>query len=164
MRASYDPPLDARAYGFCHRVRVRFAETDAMGVVHHAAYLPYLEEARVELLRSVGHPYTAIRESGFELPVVKATVRYLRPLAFDDAVDVHLRVAQAKGATFEIDYLLVVGGEPRATAITVHAVIGPEGRPVRCPGWIVAQAARPPLPPPPPPAVPLPSRSTASGH
>ena len=168
MRASYDPPLDARAYGFCHRVRVRFAETDAMGVVHHAAYLPYLETSRVEFLRSVGHPYTAIRESGLELPVVKVTVRYLRPLVFDEAVDVHLRLALVKGATLEIDYLLAVGGEPRATASTVHAVTGPEGRPVRCPGWLVALAAPPPSPPPPPPPpppqmVPPPSGPAASG-
>ena len=56
MRAAFEPPTDAGAYGFCHRVRVRFAETDAMGVVHHAAYLPYLEAARVEFLRSVGRP------------------------------------------------------------------------------------------------------------
>ena len=141
MRATYEPPLDARAYGFCHRVRVRFAETDAMGVVHHAAYLPYLEETRVEFLRSVGHPYDAIRASGFELPVSELAVRYLRPLAFDDVVDVHLRVVRAKGATFELGYLLVVAGQPRATAVSLHAVVGPAGRPVRCPGWLAALAA-----------------------
>ena len=157
MRASYEPPVDAQAYGFCHHVRVRFAETDAMGVVHHAAYLPYLEEARVEFLRSVGHPYAAVRASGFELPVAQVAVRYLRPLAFDDAVDVHLRVALVKGATFEIGYLLAVGGEPRATASTVHAVIGPAGRPVRCPDWLVALAAPAPSP------GPAPSHAAASG-
>ncbi len=150
MRASYEPSLDAQAYGFCHRVRVRFAETDAMGVVHHAAYLPYLEEARVELLRSVGRPYAAVRASGFELPVVQVTVRYLHPLAFDDAVDVHLQLALVKGASFEIDYLLAVGGEPRATARTVHAVVGPAGRPVRCPDWLMTLAAPAPSPAPAP--------------
>jgi acyl-CoA thioester hydrolase len=142
VRACYEPPVDAQAYGFCHRVKVRFAETDAMGVVHHAAYLPYLEEARVELLRSVGHPYAAVRASGFELPVARVAVRYLRPLEFDDEVDVHLSVVRARGASFEIAYLLTVGGAPRATAITVHGVIGPEGRPVRCPEWLVALAER----------------------
>src|SRR5438094_4141902 len=57
MRLSVEPARRADAYPFHQRIRVRFAETDAMGVVHHAAYLPYLESARVEYLRSVGHPY-----------------------------------------------------------------------------------------------------------
>lgn len=143
MRADYEPPTDARAYRFCHRVRVRFAETDAMGVVHHAAYLLYLEEARVEFLRSLGHPFEGIRQEGFELPVAQVAVRYLRPLLFDDEVDVHLVVASARGATFELGYLAAVDGEPRATAVTVHAVVGPRGRPVRCPEWLGSLASPP---------------------
>ena len=55
MRLSFDPPPDAAAYAWSHQLRVRFAETDAMGIVHHAAYLPYLEEARVEYLRHLGY-------------------------------------------------------------------------------------------------------------
>ncbi len=138
MRARYEPPTDAGGYGFCHRVRVRFAETDAMGIVHHAAYLPYLEEARVEFLRAAGHPFDEIRESGAELPVVEVAVRYLRPLRFDEVVVVHLQVAEVRGATFVLGYLLTATGEPRATAVTVHGVVGPNGRPVRCPHWLVA--------------------------
>jgi acyl-CoA thioester hydrolase len=125
VRTTVDPPTDPSAYPFVHSVRVRFAETDAMAVVHHAAYLPYLEEARVAYLRSVDHPYTALRDDGVELPVVEVGVRYLRPLRFDDVVDVHLA------------YLLTVDGEPRATAVTVHGVlIG--GRPGRAPEWLRA--------------------------
>lgn len=142
MRAVCDPPTEAGAYGFCHRVRVRFAETDAMGVVHHAAYLPYLEEARVEYLRAEGHPFDQMREEGFELPVVEIAVRYLRPLRFDEEVDVHLTVAQARGATFELGYLVSVGGEARATAVSIHGVVGPGGRPVRCPKWLADLAGR----------------------
>ena len=56
-----DPGLDPTAYFYVHELRVRFAETDAMGVVHHAAYLPYLEEARVAYLRAKGRPYGEIR-------------------------------------------------------------------------------------------------------
>ncbi len=138
MRAAHEPTTDARAYRFCHRVRARFAETDAMGVVHHAAYLAYLEEARVAFLRAVGHPFAEVRREGYELPVAEVAVRYLRPLFFDEEVDVHLAVVEAKAATFRLGYLLEVGGQPRATAVTVHAVVGPGGRPVRCPGWLVA--------------------------
>jgi acyl-CoA thioester hydrolase len=137
MRADVDPPTDPAAYRFCHQLRARFAETDAMAVVHHAAYLPYLEEARVAYLRSVDHPYTVLREDHVELPVVEVGVRYLRPLRFDDVVDVHLRPAEVRGATFQLAYLLTVDGEPRATAVTVHGVLV-GGRPGRAPAWLRA--------------------------
>lgn len=137
MRATFDAPTDPNAYRFCHQVRVRFAETDAMGVVHHAAYLPYLESARVEYLRSVGHPYVELRRSGIELPVVEVVARYLQPLVFDDLVDVHVVVAGVRAATVELGYYLAVDGAPKATAVTVHAVVAVgSGRPVRSPRWL----------------------------
>lgn len=140
MRADVEPPIDQSAYRFCHRVRVRFAETDAMGIVHHAAYLPYLESGRVEYLRTIGHPYDAIREAGLELPVAEIAMRYLRPCRFDELVDVHVAVVSARGATFTIAYLLSVDGEPRATGVSVHAVTRADGRPTRCPGWLLGLA------------------------
>ncbi|MGH9109809.1 MAG: acyl-CoA thioesterase [Acidimicrobiales bacterium] len=137
MRSTFDPPTDAGAYRFCHQVRVRFAETDAMGIVHHAAYLPYLESARVEYLRAAGHPYHELRRSGLDLPVVEARARYLRPLYFDDVVDVHVVVVAVGGATLELGYLLESAGSARATAVTVHGVVSSAtGRPVRSPGWL----------------------------
>ena len=57
MRLSLVPSTDPADYAFVHSIRTRFAETDAMGIIHHGAYLPYLEEARAALLRHVGHPY-----------------------------------------------------------------------------------------------------------
>jgi len=121
---------------------VRFAETDAMGVVHHAAYLPYLESARVEYLRATGHPYDELRHAGAELPVVEVAVRYLRPLRFDDLVDVHVVVASVRAATVELGYYLAVEGRPRATAVTVHGVTSvTTGRPVRSPRWLHELAA-----------------------
>lgn len=137
MRTTFRPPTDVGAYRFCHRVRARFADTDAMGVVNHAAYLPYLEEARVEYLRSVGHPFAAMRAEGLELPVVELWARYLRSVVFDEVVSVHLVLASARGAAFEIHYLLTVDDEPRVTAVTRHAVTGPDGRPRRCPPWLL---------------------------
>ena len=60
-RTSLEPSRDRGDYAFHHHLRTRFAETDAMGVVHHAAYLPYLEEARVAYLRAIGRPYGTVR-------------------------------------------------------------------------------------------------------
>ena len=132
--------LDPSAYAFTHRVRVRFAETDAMGIVHHANYLLYLEEARVEYLRSIGRPYTEMRADGTDHAVLECFVQYRAPLHFDDQVDIHLRLAATTRATFQIAYLVTVDGVARATASTAHGAINANGRPVRLPTWLVELA------------------------
>ena len=136
MRLSLDPPRRVDAYGFCHRLRVRFAETDAMGIVHHASYLLYLEEARVEYLRAVGHPYLGVRAEGVDFAVLEVAVQYLAPLRFDDEVELHVLLAAVTGATFQLAYLLTLDGRPVATAVTVHGGLTPQGRPARLPGWL----------------------------
>jgi acyl-CoA thioester hydrolase len=141
-RQSLQPSRDPADYAFVHRLRVRFAETDAMGVVHHASYLLYLEEARVEYLRAIGHPYDAVRagdgesaDDGREFATLEVSVQYRRPMFFDDQVDVSLVVGAVTRATFQVAYLLSVGGEPRATAVTVHGCIDRNGRPSLLPAW-----------------------------
>ena len=94
---SIEPPTDRSAYDFSHRIRARFAETDAMGIVHHSRYLPYLEEARVEYLRHIGHPYHEIRAEGVDMAVLEAGVQYRQPLKFDDVVDVHVARGRSLG-------------------------------------------------------------------
>ena len=138
MRLELDPSLNTADYAYSHRLRVRFAETDAMGIVHHSRYLPYLEEARVEYLRHLGHPYHELRAEGVDYAVLEAFVQYRLPLKFDDVVDVHLRLGAATRATFQIAYLLTVDGQVRATAVTVHGCVNPDGRPVRMPAWLLA--------------------------
>jgi acyl-CoA thioester hydrolase len=138
MRLSVEPSRHPDAYPFHHRLRVRFAETDAMGIVHHAAYLPYLEEARVEYLRAAGHPYLEFRAAGVDFAVLEATVGYLSPLRFDDVVDVHVNLATVERATFQIAYLLTVDERVAATGVTVHGCVRPDGRPTRLPEWLRA--------------------------
>jgi acyl-CoA thioester hydrolase len=142
MRALFDPPTDPAAYSFTHRLRARFAETDAMGLVHHASYLPWMEEARVEWLRAIGHPYDDLRSQGIEFPVVEVAVRYRKPFHFDDLVDLHLVAAAVGGASFQIGYLLTTEREMRATAVTLHGVVDPGGRPIRAPRWLRDLAPR----------------------
>ena len=137
VRLDVEPSLDPDTYAFHHTLRVRFAETDAMGIVHHSRYLPYLEEARVEYLRDLGHPYSALREEGIDFAVLEAFVQYRQPLRFDDRVMVHLHLGSATRATFQIAYLLTVDDEVRATAVTVHGCVNPDGRPVRMPKWLL---------------------------
>ena len=119
MRVALDISADPADYPFRHPIRVRFAETDAMGVLHHAAYVPYLAEARVEYLRALEH-----------------VVQYRRSARFDELVQVHTRVASFRGASFQMDYLLTVDDEVCALAATVHGVVDPTGRATRAPQWM----------------------------
>jgi acyl-CoA thioester hydrolase len=138
MRLGLTPSLDAADYPYSHQVRARFAETDAMGVVHHASYLLYLEEARVAFLRHRGRPYDEVRAGGVDLVVLEAFVGYRKPLHFDEVIDVHLVVGERTRTTFQMGYLLTVAGEPRATAVTVHGAVHEDGRAVRLPEWLAA--------------------------
>lgn len=137
MRIDVDPSVRPADYPFRHRLRVRFAETDAMGIVHHSRYLPYLEEARVAYLRHIGHPYSEWRDQGLDAAVLEAHVRYRQPLRFDDEVDVHLRLASATRTTFQMAYLLTAGGQAACTAVTAHGMVTAGGRPTRLPPWLV---------------------------
>lgn len=139
-RLALEPSRDPADYAFVHRLRTRFAETDAMGVIHHASYLAYLEETRVEYLRSIEHPYGAVRsgkgDDSRDFPVLEVSVRYRKPLRFDEEVDVALVIGAVTGTTFQIAYLVTVAGEVRATAVTVHGCVDRRGRPARLPAWV----------------------------
>jgi acyl-CoA thioester hydrolase len=140
---SVDPSTDPADYPFVHRIRVRFVETDAMGIVHHSNYLAYFEETRVAYLRSIGHPFTEWRDEGLESPVLESFVRYRRPLRFDEVIDVHLLLASVTRATFQMAYLVTVDdatGRPevRSTGVTVHGCVTTDGRPTRLPAWLAA--------------------------
>jgi acyl-CoA thioester hydrolase len=138
VRLSAEPSPDPTSYPFTHRIRVRFVETDAMGIVHHSSYLPYLEEARVAYLRDLGHPYTEMRAEGVDSAVLECFVQYRQPLRFDDEVDVHLGLATATRTTFQMAYLLAVGPTTIATAVTVHGCVTADGRATRLPAWLSA--------------------------
>ncbi|MGH9133355.1 MAG: acyl-CoA thioesterase [Ilumatobacteraceae bacterium] len=136
MRTSAEPSLEPADYAFAQRIRVRFAETDAMGIVHHSRYLPYFEEARVAYLRHVGHPYDEVRAAGVEMAVLEAFVQYRKPLEFDDVFDVHVTIASIGRVTFQMAYLVTVGDTAHATGVTVHGCITPDGRATRMPAWL----------------------------
>jgi acyl-CoA thioester hydrolase len=88
---------------FEHRVRVRYGETDQMGVVHHANYLLYVEESRTTLMRARGLSYAELERRGVGLPVRKAELRFRAPALYEDELVVATRVAKlgAASVTFE---------------------------------------------------------------
>ena len=137
MRISVEPSRRASDYAFGHRIRVRFAETDAMGIVHHSRYLLYFEEARVAYLRYIGRPYPTWRAQGMDATVLEVHVRYIKPLRFDDEFDIHVDLAEVSRTMFQMAYLLERGGDPCATGVTAHGLINAAGRPIRLPEWLV---------------------------
>jgi len=107
------------------QLRVRYAETDAMGVVHHAAYVPWLEVGRVNLLRDAGAPYTTIEERGYLVVLSDLQVRYLAPARFDDMVQIETRLVTLKSRQLAFRYrvMLLDTGRVLVEAQTVHVVV-----------------------------------------
>lgn len=136
MRVTTDISTDPGRYPFQHTVRVRFGETDAMGIAHHSAYVLWLEEARVEYLRALGHPYSSIREAGYDFTVLEVLTQYRLPARFEDEVAIATRVSMTRGATFQIDYLATIADEVCLVGATVHGVVDGRGRPTRVPDWM----------------------------
>lgn len=89
-----------------HRLRVRYGETDQMGVVYHANYLAYMEEGRTRLMAALGCSYAEVERSGFGLAVRKASLRYRIPARFDEELAVRTRVDRVRGASVQFSYAI----------------------------------------------------------
>ncbi len=89
------------------RMRVRFAETDLMGIAHHTSYVVYMEAARIEWLRRRGVTYAAWAGRGVHLPVIELRVTYRSPARFDDELDVEASLAEVRTASVRFDYRIV---------------------------------------------------------
>jgi acyl-CoA thioester hydrolase len=100
-------PADLSSSRTSVRVRVRFAETDLMGIVHHASYLAYMEVARVEWLRRRGVTYASWAEHGIHLAVADVTLKYRAPARFDDELDVETTLGEVRAASVRFDYRIV---------------------------------------------------------
>jgi acyl-CoA thioester hydrolase len=100
-------PIDPAAARSVVRVRVRFYETDLMGIVHHGSYVAYLEVARVEWLRRRGVAYAEWARHGLHLAVVDLSLQYRAPARFDDEIDVEATLADRRAASIRFDYRLL---------------------------------------------------------
>jgi acyl-CoA thioester hydrolase len=126
-----------------HDVRVRFAETDAQGIAHHASYVVWLEVARVAYLADHAGGYRSIREQGIEALTIGVRVDYRAVAVFDDVLTVHVRCVDLRGARFRYEYRIEREGELIATAETLHAIVdGATMRPTRIPPWFAESVAR----------------------
>lgn len=123
--------MDTVGRTFEHRLRARYAETDAQAVVHHAAWLPWLEEARIAALRGCGFSYRELEASGLLLPVVELRLRFRAPARFDDEVLITTQVALLGRTRLRFDSLLSCAGRSLGQAEVTVAAIDRTGRPQR---------------------------------
>ncbi len=115
------------------RIRVRYAETDMMGIVYHGSYATWFEMARVEMMDRFGYPYLEMERDGYRLPVLELHARYKRSVTFDDHVTVEAVLREKPGARIRIEYRVTRGDEEVAEGATLHAFVNHNGRPVRPP-------------------------------
>ena len=116
-------------------VRVRYAETDKMGVVYHSNYLVWFEIGRTDWLRDTGWTYRSMEEDGIQLPVIEAHCEYRQAARYDDEVAIRTRAKKLSPVRMQFDYEAVRRADSvlLATGYTVHATIDRNGRPIRMP-------------------------------
>ena len=121
-----------------HRIRVRYGETDKMGVVHHSIYPLYFEEARTELMRALGCAYSRLEGDGILFPLTDIGITFKRGARYDDVLVLEARLTELSAVRFRIDYrmLLDESGELLAEGFTRHASTNVEFRPRRLPAHV----------------------------
>ena len=117
-------------------IRVRYADTDQMRIVHHARFFEYFEIARSDLLRSIGMGYGEVEKKGYYLPVIEAQARYVSPAYYDELVIVETVIRNRPSVKMKIEYEAKRSDTLLATGYTIHGFIDEKtGRPVRLPDF-----------------------------
>ena len=117
-------------------IRVRYAETDRMGLLHHANYLVYFEQARTELLRSVGHTYKDLEDGGHLLVLTKFEVRYRSPARYDDLLTIRTTVQRTTAVRIDHRYEVFCENRLVAEATSTLACVDRGGRPQALPDFL----------------------------
>lgn len=121
------------------KIRVRYAETDQMGVVYHGNYAQYLEIGRVEWLRSLGVSYRDMEDSGIMLPVVSLNINYKKPAIYDDLLKVRTKLVKLPSVSISFDYeIFNANPELIVSANTVLVFVDMKSkRPIKCPQYLL---------------------------
>ena len=130
-------------FPFSAEVRIRFAETDAQGIAHHASFVVWLEVARVAFLERYAGGYQAIRDRGIEALTTDVSLRYHRAAYFDERLTVWTRCTDMRGARFTYEYAITRADELIADGYTRHATVDAATyRPTRVPDWLADAISR----------------------
>jgi acyl-CoA thioester hydrolase len=122
------------------RFRVRYAECDAQGYLHHAKYWEYFEHARTELLRNNGFRYRDLEAAGTMFVVYKAAVKYILPIKYDDLVDVTVTVARITRTRVDHSYIIERDDTKTCEATSTLACVGTDGKPTLMPEELWSQS------------------------
>ena len=125
--------------------RVRYPETDRMGVAHHTHYFVWFELGRTELMRQAGCAYGALEDEGVFFPVIEAGAEYRSPARYDELLEIETHLTTVEGVRVRFDYVVRGATDARVLAkgYTVHASCGRDGRPTRLPESLRARLAEP---------------------
>lgn len=124
---------EPRSITVTHTFRVRYAETDAMGITHHASYLVWMEMGRTEFMRHFGFTYRELEKMGVMLPVVEVNVRYKQSSRYDDEIRISTWVEEMNRVRLHLSYRIerVEDGALLAEGSTTHTYMGTDGRLLR---------------------------------
>jgi acyl-CoA thioester hydrolase len=117
-------------------IRVRYQETDAQGVLHHANFFTYFEQGRTELLRAAGYRYKDVEAQGLFMVVVHIECRYRRPARYDDVLRLRTRATRVSAAKIEHAYEVFRGDELLAEGRSTLACVDRQGQVQRVPDWL----------------------------
>ena len=122
-------------------IEVRFAETDLMGVVHHAAYLPWFEVGRVAWMKAVGMPYTAIADTGHHLAVTGLNAAYRSSVTFGDTVRVHTWLTKLRSRQVQFTYEIrnLANDAIAVTGVSDHICVDLDGQMAKVPAMVMAK-------------------------
>ncbi len=117
------------------KFHVRYAETDAMGIVHHSSYIVWFEEGRSEFMRRIGLPYSKVEDMGFYFSVLEVNARYISPAVYDDIVVVRTRLVEVKSRKLAIRYEVLrdADGKLLAEGNSLHICLNREFKIARMP-------------------------------
>ncbi len=113
--------------------KVQYYETDMMGITHHANYIRWMEEARIDFMNQIGFPYTAMEEQGVVSPVKSVSCQYLHTSTFDDQIEICVSVSSFNGVVMVLNYAMVKKEteEQVCTASSEHVFLDRQGHFVR---------------------------------
>ncbi len=115
------------------KIKVRFAETDGMGIAYHGNYFAWFEASRVDMLDMLGQPYKELSKAGYHLPVLEVGVRYQRSAFFDDILTVRATIKERPTVKIRIDYEIFCGQTKLCEGFTKHAFVNGSGIPIKPP-------------------------------
>jgi acyl-CoA thioester hydrolase len=125
------------------KLRVRYSETDRMGIVYHGHYIAWFEIGRTEYCRAAGVPYRALEDAGLLILVTAVDCRYRRSARYDDEVRVVTRIAELAGRGLAFEYaVLDADGRLLAEGATRHVFAGADGKPTRAPAEVIEALER----------------------